>query len=250
MNRLQGKHTLITGGTSGIGLATARAFLAEGAHVAITGRSQESLEAAKEALGPRLLIVQSDAGKVKDQVKLPAQLRDAGWDRLDAVYINAGDVTHQPVERWREADFDRVMSTNLKGPFFLLQALLPMLAKPSSVILCGSTGVNIGLPDSSVYVASKAGLMSLARSLSGEWLTRGIRVNCLTPGPTETPAFGKTGLNGEQEARLKDAVRSLVPLGRLGRPEELAQAAVFLASDESQFMLGSGMLMDGGTGTL
>lgn len=248
-SRLQGKHILITGGTGGIGLETARRFLAEGAHVAITGRSAQALEAAGRELGAGAWLLQSDAGRLADQQALARQLRER-WPRLDAVFVNAGDVTHRPVESWDEAAYDRLMDTNLKGPFFLLQALLPLLANPSSVILCGSVSAHIGLPQSSVYAASKAGLLSLARTLSGEWAARGIRVNGLSPGPTATSALGKLGLSGDEEAALKQQIQQLVPIGRMGTPLEQAQAAVFLASDESSFVVGTELQVDGGVGNL
>lgn len=249
MERLAEKYALITGGTSGIGLETARQFLAEGATVAITGRSPERLEEARTSLGGNVLTIQSMADSVADQNALAARLRSY-WPRLDIVYINAGDVTHRPMGEWDEATFDRVLATNLKGPFFLIQALLPMLADPASVILCGSVSAHMGLPQSSAYAASKAGLLSLARTLSGEFKDRGIRVNGLSPGPTETPALGKLGLEQKAEAALRNEIRELVPIGRLGTPLELAKAAVFLASDESAFVVGSELLVDGGVGNL
>lgn len=247
MGRLEGKYALITGGTSGIGFETARQFLAEGATVAITGRSQAGLLAAKEALG-NVHIIHSEAGDISQQTALGEQLAKL-WPRLDVLYINAGDVTHQSLQAWDESTYDRLMNTNLKGPFFLIQALLPMLANPSSVIVCGSVSAHIGLAQSSVYAASKAAILSLARTLSGELHPKGIRVNGLSPGPTETPALGKLG-NGASEEALRDEIRSLVPIGRLGTALELAKAAVFLASDESAFMVGSELLMDGGVGNL
>lgn len=249
VGRLHDKHTLITGGTGGIGLETAQRFLAEGAHVAITGRSEAALKAAGQALGPEALLLHSDAGRLDDQAALARQLR-AHWPRLDAVFVNAGDVTHRPVETWDEATYDQLMATNLKGPFFLLQALLPMLANPSSVILCGSVSAHIGLPQSSVYAASKAGLLSLARTLSGEWAARGIRVNGLSPGPTATSALGKLGLPADEEAALRQQIRELVPIGRMGSALEQAHAAVFLASDESSFVVGTELQVDGGVGNL
>jgi len=221
MARLRGKRALITGATSGIGLETARQFLAEGAQVAITGRSPERLEAAGRELGAPVILICSDAGDPVAQQALAASLRQH-WQWLDALYVNAGDVTHRPLGQWDEATYDALMRTNLKGPFFLIQALLPMLANPSSVILCGSVSARIGLPQSSAYAASKAGLLSLARTLSGELTSRGIRVNGLSPGPTETPALSKLGLEGEAELKLRSEIRSLVPIGRMGTPWELA----------------------------
>ncbi|ELQ9312516.1 SDR family oxidoreductase, partial [Serratia marcescens] len=247
MSRLQGKYALITGGTSGIGLETARQFIAEGATVAITGRSQSALDAAGQALAGKALLLLSDAGDIPQQRELVQRL-GLRWPRLDVLYINAGDVTHRPLQEWDEQSYQRLMDINLKGPFFLIQALLPLLANPSSVILCGSVSAHIGLPQSSAYAASKAGLLSLARTLSGELHARGIRVNGLSPGPTETPALGKLGLAEADEQALRDDIRALVPIGRMGSALELAKAAVFLAADESAFMVGAELQMDGGVG--
>ena len=247
MGRLQGKYALITGGTSGIGFETARQFLAEGATVAITGRSESGLLAAKEQLG-NVHIIRSDAGDIDQQRDLAEQIAQ-GCPRLDVLYVNAGDVTHHPLQEWDESSYDRLMNTNLKGPFFLIQALLPLLANPSSIIVCGSVSAHIGLPQSNAYAASKAAILSLARTLSGELHSRGVRVNGLSPGPTETPALGKLG-NGASEEVLREEIRALVPIGRLGTALELAKAAVFLASDESAFMVGSELLIDGGVGNL
>ncbi|GLS23580.1 short-chain dehydrogenase [Labrys miyagiensis] len=249
MARLEGKLALITGGTSGIGLETARQFLMEGAAVAITGRSEERLEAAGKALGGTVLTLRSEAGDASGQEDLVATLRKH-WQKIDILFVNAGDVTHRPLADWDEATFDALMATNLKGPFFLIRALLPLFANPSSIILCGSVAAHIGVPQSSAYAASKAGLLSLARTLSGEFKDRGIRVNGLSPGPTDTSALGKLGLKGEAEAALREEIRQLVPIGRMGTPLELAKAAVFLASDESAFVVGTELLVDGGVGNL
>lgn len=249
MPRLQGKYAFITGGSAGIGLETARQFLAEGATVAITGRNPQALAAAGRELGAAALLLPSDAGDIASQQAVAQQLAQR-WPRLDVLYVNAGDVTHRPLADWDEGAYERLMGINLKGPFFLLQALLPLLANPSSVILCGSVSVHIGLPQSSAYAASKAGLLSLARTLSGELWPRGIRVNGLSPGPTETAALGKLGLPPAEEAALRAQIRELVPIGRLGTPLELAKAAVFLASDESSYVVGTELQVDGGVGNL
>lgn len=247
MGRLTNKYALITGATSGIGLETAKQFLAEGATVAITGRSEQGLQAAQKILG-NVLLINSDAGDIAGQQQV-ARVLAAVWPRIDVVYINAGDVTHHPLEEWNEAAYDCLMNTNLKGPFFLLQALLPQLANPSSVIVCGSVSARIGLPQTNAYAASKAAILSLARTLSGELHPRGIRVNGLSPGPTETPALGKLG-NGPATDTLRQSIRELVPIGRLGTALELAKAAVFLASDESSFVVGTDLLVDGGVANL
>ncbi len=246
MGRLTDKYTLITGGTSGIGLATAQASLAEGAQVAVTGRNPQTRAEAQRVLGDKAWVIDADAGDIHAQQRLADTLATR-WPRLDALFINAGDVTHGPLESWQADTWDRLMDTNLKGPFFLIQALLPLLNNPSSVILCGSVSAHIGLPTSSVYAASKAGLLSLARTLSVELLPRGIRVNGLSPGPVETPALSKLGLDDEALKALQSDIAKLVPLGRLGRPDELAKAALYLASDESSYTVGTELLVDGGT---
>jgi NAD(P)-dependent dehydrogenase (short-subunit alcohol dehydrogenase family) len=249
MSRLKNKYALITGATAGIGLETARQFLAEGATVAITGRNEKALLAARQELGDAVLAIKSDAGDMADQQALATQLTGL-WPRLDVLFVNAGDVTHRSIEDWDESAWDRLMQTNLKGPFFLIQALTPLLSNPSSVILCGSVSARIGLAQSSAYAASKAGLLSLARTLSGELIDRGIRVNGLSPGPTETDALSKLGLPAAEQEALRERIRQLVPIGRLGTPWELAKAAVYLASDESTFVVGTELLVDGGVGNV
>jgi NAD(P)-dependent dehydrogenase (short-subunit alcohol dehydrogenase family) len=245
MNRLINKRALITGGTSGIGLETARQFLAEGARVAITGSSEASIAGAREEFGDRVLILRSDAGNVAEQPALAKAIEEA-FGGLDTVFINAGIAQLKPVEQWDEAAFDRLFAINLKGPYFLLQALLPLLANPSSVVLNTSVNAHIGMPTSSVYGASKAGLISLARTLSGELIARGIRVNAVSPGPVTTPLYGKLGLSADDLDKTAAAIRGLVPAGRFGTTTEIAKAVVFLASDESAFTVGAELLIDGG----
>lgn len=249
MGRLTDKYTLITGGTTGIGLATAQEFIAEGAHVAVTGRNPETLAAAKRILGDNAWVIPADAGDIVAQKQL-AQTIATRWPRLDALFLNAGDVTHGEIEAWDEAKWDRLMAINLKGPFFLIQALLPLLNNPSSVILCGSVSARIGLPSSSVYAASKAGLLSLARTLSAELMPRGIRVNGLSPGPVETPALNKLGLDAAALRTMQEEIIKLVPLGRMGTVREMAKAALYLASDDSSYTVGTDLLVDGGVGSL
>jgi len=249
MNRLSGKRALITGGTSGIGLETARQFLAEGARVAITGSSDASIAAARRELGDGVLILRSDAGAVAEQAALAQAIGEA-FGGLDVVFINAGVAELRPFEKWDEAAFDRTLSINLKGPYFLLQALLPLLANPSSVVLNTSVNAHIGMPTSSVYAASKAGLISLARTLSGELIARGIRVNAVSPGPISTPLYGKLGLSADDLQKTAESIRAQVPAGRFGTPSEIAKAVVFLASDESAFTVGSELVIDGGMSTL
>ena len=245
MARLLNKRTLITGGTTGIGLETAKQFLAEGAHVAITGKNPETLSQAQAELGREVLVIKSDAGKVSEQQALARQLKDT-FGGLDAVFINAGIAEFRPIQAFDEAAFDRTLSINLKGPYFLIQALLPLLGNPSSIVLNTSINARTGVPNSSVYAASKAGLISLARTLSGELIARGIRVNAISPGPISTPIYRKLGVPTGQLQRMAGQIMAQIPAGRFGNPIEIAKAVVFFASDESQFTVGSELVIDGG----
>jgi NAD(P)-dependent dehydrogenase (short-subunit alcohol dehydrogenase family) len=249
MKRLDGKTALITGGTTGIGLETARRFVAEGAKVAITGLDQGRLDAAKRELGAGAIALRADAADVGAQKKLAADVA-AAFGKLDILFVNAGIGVFGPVESFGEADFDRQIGANLKGPYFLFQALLPHFAPQASVVLNTSINAHIGMPNSSLYAASKAGLLSLARTLSGEFVGRGIRVNAISPGPVTTPIFGKLGLPAEQLAQMAEAIRNQGPLKRFGEPREIADAVVFFASDESRFILGAELIVDGGMATL
>ena len=249
MNRLQGKRLLITGGTTGIGLETAKQFLLEGARVVITGQNPDTLAQAQQELGKDVIVIESDAGKVDEQKRLVSEINRV-LGQLDGIFINAGIAVFQPIEHWDEASFDRQIAVNLKGPYFLIQSLLPILANPASIVLNTSINAHIGMPNSSIYSASKAAMISLAKTLSGELIDRGIRVNAVSPGPIATPILGKSGLPAEALQQVAEMLRDQIPLKRFGDPIEIAKAVVFLASDESSFMLGSEMIIDGGTSTL
>ncbi|MBD2100044.1 SDR family oxidoreductase [Leptolyngbya sp. FACHB-261] len=249
MNRLQGKRALITGGTSGIGLETAKQFLAEGARVAVTGQNPDTLAKAQEELGKEVIVIKSDAGDIGAQ-KLLAEEVTRAFDKLDVVFLNAGVGLFNPIEAWDEAAFDKQIAINFKGPYFLIQSLLPGLANPASIVLNTSINAHIGMPNSSVYGASKAAMLSLARTLSGELVGRGIRVNAVSPGPISTPIYGKLNIPAEVAQKMAEGIQEQVPLKRFGNPVEIAKAVVFLASDESSFMLGSEVIIDGGMSTL
>jgi NAD(P)-dependent dehydrogenase (short-subunit alcohol dehydrogenase family) len=249
VDRLKGKRALITGGTSGIGLETALQMLKEGARVAVTGKNPATLDAARKQLGSDVLIIPSDASDIAAQKKVVQTLQDS-FGGLDVLFVNAGIADLKPIEAWDEAAFDRSFDINVKGPFFLIRALLPIFASPASIILNASVNAHIGMPNTSVYAASKAALLSMVRTLSGELIKRGIRVNAVSPGPISTPLYGKLGL---QEADLKAvaaSIQSQVPAGRFGTPTEIAHAVVFFASDESAFTIGSELLIDGGMSNL
>jgi len=243
--RLLNKTALITGGTGGIGLATARRFLEEGARVAVTGTNPERLAAMRETLGPEVLALRGDAGDVAAQRSI-AQAVGEAFGRLDAVFINAGLAQVRPLEQWDETQFDRSVAVNLKGPFFLVQALLPIFANPASIVLNASIGAHIGMAGTAVYGATKAGLISLAKTLSGELIGRGIRANVISPGPTATSIFERMGLSATEQDATKAALTNQIPLGRMGEPREIADAVVYFASDESRFIVGSELVIDGG----
>jgi NAD(P)-dependent dehydrogenase (short-subunit alcohol dehydrogenase family) len=249
MNRLKGKRALITGGTSGIGLATAKQFLAEGARVAVTGLNADTLAQARRELGAEVVFAQIDAGDVQAQKQLAHILAET-FGQVDIAFLNAGIGVFKPLEQWDEAGFDHLVAVNLKGPFFLLQALLPLLANPSSVVLNSSVNAHIGMPTSSVYSATKAALRSLSRTLSGELIARGIRVNTISPGAVTTPIYAKLGMPPEALQQMTDSLTGQVPVRRFGSPAEVAKAVVYLASDESAYAVGSEMVLDGGLTTL
>ena len=249
MDRLKGKRALITGGTSGIGLETAHQFLNEGARVAITGKDPAALENARRELADDVLIIPSDASNVADQKRVAESLRQA-FGSLEVLFVNAGITDLKPVEQWDEAGFDRNFAVNVKGPYFLVQALLPIFANPSSVVLNASINAHIGMPNTSVYAATKAALLSLARTLSGELIARGIRVNAVSPGPISTPLYGKLGLSEADLKTVATSIQNQIPVGHFGKPSDIAHAIVFLASDESAFTVGSELVIDGGMSNL
>lgn len=245
MDRLKGKRALITGGSSGIGLEAARQFIAEGARVAITARSSNSFEEARLQLGDRAIYIVSDAASVAEQKKLAGEITDQ-FGNLDVLFVNAGIADLKPIEKWDESGFDNTFGINVRGPFFLIQALLPVFANPASIVLNASINADIGMPNASVYAASKAGLLSMARNLSAELISRGIRVNAVSPGPIATPLYGKLGLSASDLEATSEALQKQIPARRFGKPAEVASAVVFLASDESAFTVGAEIIIDGG----
>jgi NAD(P)-dependent dehydrogenase (short-subunit alcohol dehydrogenase family) len=245
MPRLEGKRALITGGTSGIGQETARQFLAEGARVAITGFNPATLERARKEVGGDVRIIDSDAGSPAAQKALARDVQQA-FGSLDILVLNAGIVEMRPLDRWDEAAVDHSFDINFKGPFFLVQALLPVFANPASIVLTGSINAHIGMPNTSIYGASKAALLSLAKTLSGELIGRGIRVNAVSPGPIVTPLYDKLGLSPDDRKATSESLIGRIPAHRFGEPAEVASAIMFFASDESQFTIGSELVIDGG----
>jgi NAD(P)-dependent dehydrogenase (short-subunit alcohol dehydrogenase family) len=249
MNRFTHKNILVTGGSSGIGLAAALAFAAEGARVVITGRDTAALEQARTALGDDAIALSNDAASTADAKALAATLA-ASDVRLDAVFVNAGTAKFAAFPDVDEALWDQIFDTNIKGPYFQIQALLPLLNPGASIVINGSINARIGMPNTSVYAASKAALISLAKTLSAELLPRGVRVNVLSPGPVSTPIYGKLGLDAKTLEATAAQIQNQIPLGRFGTPEEIASTVLHLASPESGYIVGTEIIADGGMSQL
>jgi NAD(P)-dependent dehydrogenase (short-subunit alcohol dehydrogenase family) len=245
MGRLDGKTAVITGGNSGIGLAAAKRFVAEGADVFITGRRQEELDKAVQAIGAGVTAVQGDVANLDDLDRLFATVR-AKKGRIDILFANAGLGAMAPIGAITEASFDLVFDVNVKGTLFTVQKALPLMQAGGSIILTGSTTGSMGSPAFSVYSATKAAIRNFARCWTVDLKTTGIRVNVLSPGPTATPGL-LNGLarSGHQDALIAGLIAQ-TPLGRMGKAEETAAVALFLASDDSSFMTGSEVFVDGG----
>nr|WP_202884908.1 SDR family oxidoreductase [Actinopolymorpha cephalotaxi] len=242
---MDAKTAVVTGGTSGIGLATARRFREEGARVYITGRRRETLDRAAAQVGGDVIPVQADSADLADLDRLYGTVAERG-DRIDVLFANAGGGEFATLEQVTEEHFDDTFATNVKGVLFSVQKALPLLNDGSSVILTSSTAGHVGTEAFGVYAASKAAVRSFARTWANELRTRGIRVNALAPGPVATPGIDGLAPDEEQAAELRGSLAASVPLGRMGRPEEVAALALFLATDESSFVTGTEMFVDGG----
>ena len=249
MSRLQGKRTLITGGTSGIGLATAKQFLAEGARVIVTGVNPDSIAQARAELGAEVPVLRADSASVDAQKALAQAVKDH-YGQLDVAFLNAGVSVWLPIDQWTEEMFDRSFDVNVKGPYFLFQALLPVFANPASVVLNTSISAHVGAQNSSVYAATKAALLNMSKTLSAEVLGRGIRVNAVSPGPVETPLYDKLGIPEAYREQVNKDIAASIPLGRFGTPQEIANAVLYLASDESRWTIGTEIVVDGGMSQL
>jgi NAD(P)-dependent dehydrogenase (short-subunit alcohol dehydrogenase family) len=245
MGRLKGKVAVVTGGSSGIGLATAKEFAREGARVVITGRDTRALAEAAREVGGDVLAVRSDSSSLAEIDELFAAVRER-HGRVDVLFVNAGVGKFAAVEETDEGLFDQIMDINFKGAYFTVKKALPLLGEGASVILNTSVVAHVGFPGASVYSASKAALLSLVRTLSADLVGRGIRVNAVSPGPVQTPIFGKMGLPAEALEGTKRGFSEQVPLKRFGRPEEIAKAVLFLASPDSSFLVGTEIVADGG----
>ncbi|HSI47199.1 MAG TPA: SDR family oxidoreductase [Ideonella sp.] len=244
-NKLTDKIALVTGGTSGIGLATAKRFVAEGAHVFITGRRQAQLDAAVADIGRNVTGVRSDVANLQDLDQLFATIQKEKG-RLDVLFANAGGGQVAALGQITEAHFDSIFDTNVRGLVFTVQKAIPIMPKGATIVLNASTTSIKGTPGFSIYSASKAAVRNLARSWMLDLKDAGIRVNVLSPGVVPTPAYELLGLTGDQLEGFIEMQARTIPLGRVGRTDEIAKAAVFLASDDSSFVNGIELFADGG----
>jgi NAD(P)-dependent dehydrogenase (short-subunit alcohol dehydrogenase family) len=245
MNRLASKVALVTGGNSGIGLATAKRFVDEGAHVFVTGRRSEQLAAAVKAIGKNVTSVQADVSKPADLERLFDQIKEEKG-RLDIVFANAGAAKYAPLGEISEELYDSMFDINVKGVLFTVQKALPLLSDGASIILNASIVGSKGLPSNSVYSATKAAVRSFARTWTTDLKRRRIRVNAVSPGSTDTPGFNELLASSPVGDGRRKTIANAVPLGRLAEPDEIARAVVFLASDEASYITGAELFVDGG----
>ncbi len=249
LNRLEGKVAVVTGGNSGIGLAAAKRLKDEGARVAISGRSKKTLDEAVKILGKDALAVQSDVAKLGEIDKLFAAVSEK-FGKIDVLFVNAGVAKFVPLNAVTEEHYDEIFDIDAKGAYFTIQKALPYLNDGASIILNTSVAGQKGLANGTVYSATKAALRSFARSVAAELVGRNIRVNAVAPGPIETPIFGRTGLSKEAISDFEKAIVSMVPMKRLGQPEEVAGVVAFLASPDASYITGVEINVDGGMGQL
>jgi NAD(P)-dependent dehydrogenase (short-subunit alcohol dehydrogenase family) len=245
MKRFEGKVAMVTGGNSGIGLAAAKAFAREGAQVAVTGRDEGTLKNAEKEIGSGALAIRADAARIADLDAAMAKVRDQ-FKRIDALFVNAGIGKFVPIAEVTEAMFDEIVTINLKGAFFTVQKALPLMARGSAVVLNASINAHIGLPGTTVYGATKAAVVNMAKTMSADLAERGIRVNAVSPGPVETPIFGRAGISSEQSRQTKEWLQNQTLVKRMAQPEEIAEAVLYLSSDVSSFVVGTELVIDGG----
>jgi len=249
MARLTGKVAVVTGGNSGIGLATAKRFQEEGARVVISGRSRKTLDEAVRTIGNGVVAVQADVAKLEDVDKLYAEVSEK-LGKIDVLFVNAGVAKFAPLAETSETTYDEQFDINIKGAYFTIQKALPLLNDGASIILNTSVADSKGTAGTSAYAATKAALRSLARTAASELAGRGIRVNAVAPGPIVTPIFGRTGLPQEAVDEFAKDIASRVPMKRFGQPEEVAGAVAFLASQDASYITGVEINVDGGLGQI
>jgi NAD(P)-dependent dehydrogenase (short-subunit alcohol dehydrogenase family) len=249
MRKLEGKVAVVTGGNSGIGLATAKRFQQEGAQVVISGRSKKTLDEAVRTIGNGVLSVQADVANLADLDKLYKEVEDK-FGKIDVLFVNAGVAKFAPLTETSESTYDEQFDINIKGAYFTIQKAVPLLNDGASIILNTSVADSKGNVNTSAYSATKAALRSLARTAAAELVGRGIRVNAVAPGPIVTPIFGRTGLPQEVFDQFAKETIEKVPMKRFGQPEEVAATVAFLASDDASYITGVEINVDGGMGQI
>lgn len=242
---MKNKTILITGGTTGIGLAAAQLLTAQGAKVIVTGRNPATLAAAQKELPTGSHILKSDSGNLADAQALGTEIKKHA-DRLDGVFLNAGIGQFGPIEAMTPQNYDDMFNVNVRGPYFQLQSLLSLLANPSAVVLNASVVAELGFPTTSIYAATKAAVVSLGKSLAVELAPRGIRINTLSPGPIKTPIYNKLGFGAEAQKGFEDHMASQSLFKRFGTADEVARLVRFLLSDDSSYIIGENITIDGG----
>lgn len=245
MGKLAGKVAVITGGTTGIGLASARLFASEGAKVVVTGSNPDTLEVARKELAGVAEVVASDAGSARDVAEL-ARVVGERHGGVDVLFLNAGIGRFAPIAALEEPHFDEQFRVNVKGPWLAIKHFAPILRRGAAVVVNTSIVNELGMPGTTVYAATKAAARSLVRTAAAELADAGVRVNAVSPGPIETPIYGKLGLPPEAVKGFAESLPSQVPLKRFGRPEEIARAALFLASEDASYVTGEELVVDGG----
>ena len=245
MKRYEGKVAVVTGGNSGIGLATAKAFAREGAAVVISGRDEKTLKAAEAEIGSGAMAVKADVSKLGDLDAMMAKVKSK-HGRIDALFVNAGVGKFVPFDQVTEAFYDEIMDINVKGVFFTVQKALPLLSNPSGVVLNASINGHKGMPGTTVYGPAKAAVMNLARTMSADLVSRGIRVNSISPGPIESQILTRMGLPDDKLKETKDWIKGQVPMKRFGTGDEIAEAVLYLCSPAAGFTIGADLVIDGG----
>lgn len=243
MNKLSNKIAIVTGGNSGIGYAAAQELIIEGASVIITGRNKASLETAAKELNAKAIV--ADQADLKSIDQLVEEVK-ATYGKIDIIFLNAGTAAFAPLEFASEEHYDTIMNVNVKGVYFTLQKLLPILNDGASVVFNTSINAHVGMPNSSVYAGSKAAILAFNKVFATELAPRKIRVNAISPGPVETPLYGKLGLGHEEVAGFGEILGKEILLNRFGQPNEIGKAVVFLASSDASFITGTELVVDGG----
>ncbi len=245
MARFDNKIVVITGGTTGIGFASAKLIADAGGKVIITGRNSATVEAARKELGDRVEVIQSDAADPRAIASLFAELKER-HGAIDALFLNAGIVRARPIEQVDAEQIDQIFNVNVKGPLLAIKHAAPLLRQGASVLITTSVANQAGVPGMSVYAASKAAVRSIVRTAAAELAPQQIRVNAISPGPVETPIWGKTGLSPEELEGMSQNIMNQVPIGRIGQSDEIARAAAFMMSGEASFITGEELVVDGG----